>query len=135
MKSIAAVVVSFVLVAALFVLTDAALHALGIMPLGAVFDAKLLAVALFYRVVYTIIGGYVAAKMAPSKPLWHALALGIIGMCVTISGAMINAVLGPAWYAWGLVILALPSVWLGAYLYTPALATKQAPSAVRPPLF
>jgi lysozyme family protein len=45
----------------------------------------------------------------------HALILGAIGVLFSTLGAIAQAQmqLGPAWYAWALVILALPCAWLG----------------------
>jgi hypothetical protein len=49
----------------------------------------------------------------------HALILGGIGTVASAAGAIAtaNMNLGPAWYAWSLVVIALPVAWLGGKLY------------------
>ena len=49
----------------------------------------------------------------------HAIVLGAIGTVVSIIGAVAtaNMNLGPAWYAWTLALLTMPSAWLGGKLH------------------
>lgn len=117
MRSARAVFIGFVTVALASVVTDALLHATGIMPDGPLFDVPLVVLALGYRTLYTVLGAYVTARLAPSHPLRHALLLGAIGMIPATAGAILLRDLGPAWYAWGLVVEALPCAWLGGWLY------------------
>ncbi|MEO8660700.1 MAG: hypothetical protein ABI693_19675 [Bryobacteraceae bacterium] len=101
--------------------TDAALHAAGILP---AFDqpapGHLLLLALLYRNIYGIAGSYVAASLAPAKPMTHALILGIIGFVMSIWGAVATwnggAAYGPHWYPLALIATALPGAWLGGKL-------------------
>ncbi len=116
LKSIGAIFLGFLTVVILSIGTDAILHKFNIFPDGAVFSYSLLLLALFYRTVYTVLGGYVTATLAPERPMKHAIILGFVGLVAGTAGAIANADLGPAWYSWGLVVLALPSVWLGARL-------------------
>lgn len=46
----------------------------------------------------------------------HAIALGLIGVVAGAAGAAPIESAAPAWYAWGLVVLALPAAWLGGSL-------------------
>jgi hypothetical protein len=64
-------------------------------------------------------GCYLTAKLAPGNPMKHALILGGIGTVLSAAGAIAtaNMNLGPAWYAWSLVVIALPVAWLGGKLY------------------
>ena len=73
---------------------------------------------LAYRTVFNIAGCYLTARLAPARPVRHALVLGTIGLVLSIMGALANAQmqLGPAWYPWVLVVLALPCAWLGGKL-------------------
>lgn len=71
---------------------------------------------LSYRTVFSVIGCFVAARLAPRHPMRHALALGLIGVVASASGAATVESTAPAWYAWGLVVLALPAAWLGGAL-------------------
>jgi hypothetical protein len=49
----------------------------------------------------------------------HTLIVGMIGTAISIGGAIAtaNMNLGPAWYAWMLAVLMLPTAWLGGLLY------------------
>ena len=79
----------------------------------------LITAILVYRLAYSVIGCYIAARLAPMYPMRHALVLGALGLVGSIGGAIVavQQSLGPAWYAWGLVVFALPCAWLGGRLY------------------
>ncbi len=68
---------------AVFVLslgTDEILHLLQLYPTwGQRMSDPLFALATAYRIVFNVAGGYIAARLAPSAPLRHAMALGIVG--------------------------------------------------------
>jgi hypothetical protein len=121
MRSIWAVFAGFVAVVVLSLGTDQVLHVLNVYPPWGqpMYDPALNLLALGYRTVYTIIGGYIAARLAPRAPMRHALALGIIGSVVGLAGAIatIPMNLGPAWYPIALALLGIPCTWLGALLY------------------
>jgi hypothetical protein len=112
-KSIGAVLLGFITVFVLSILTDLVLHKAGLMPYGTGLGTGWLLIALAYRTAFTILGGYITAKLAPQNPMKHAIILGCIGMVAGTIGAIMMSDLGPAWYAWGLVVLAVPSTWLG----------------------
>ena len=80
-----------------------------------------------YRTVYGVAGSYVAARLAPSRPMGHALVLGATGLVVSIVGAVAtwNKVpsLGPHWYPLALVVLAMPPAWAGGKLRMMQLRT------------
>ncbi|MCP2325358.1 hypothetical protein HDA40_003865 [Hamadaea flava] len=94
------------------------LEQFGVLPRGphTIFVLHLTEVA--YRSFYAVIGGYVAARLAPSHPLRHATALGIISLIVNIAGALATwqLNLAPAWFTLALVVLALPLAWTGGNL-------------------
>jgi hypothetical protein len=77
-------------------------------------------VATAYRLVFAIAGCWIAARLAPSRPMLHALILGGIGMAIAILGAIINwndgPAYGPHWYPVLLVVTALPCAWIGGFL-------------------
>jgi hypothetical protein len=77
----------------------------------------LLLLATIYRTLYGVAGGYLAARLAPDRPMMHALALGILGLVVSAFGAVATWNKGPAqghqWYPLALVALALPPAWAG----------------------
>lgn len=117
LKSVVAVVAGFLVVVALSVATDQILHATGIMPRDYLV-ASMAALALAYRTVYTILGSLVTARLAPRKPMKHALILGGIGTIAGVAGAVATSGmnLGPAWYAWAVGLEGLPCAWIGARL-------------------
>ncbi len=116
LKSIGAIVAGFVTVVILSVLTDAICHALGIIPNGPVYVTLPLAIALAYRTVYTVIGGYVTAKLAPHHAMRHVTILACIGLAAGVTGAITMDDLGAPWYAWSVALESIPCVWFGGWL-------------------
>lgn len=104
------------------VATDSVLSVIGLFPkLGEERLADhLLALATAYRLVFSVMGSYVAAWLAPDHPMRHALVLGIVGTVVSVTGAAATWDAGPAfepkWYPLALVAIALPSAWGGGRL-------------------
>ncbi|MGB8474997.1 MAG: hypothetical protein WCE61_13005 [Candidatus Acidiferrum sp.] len=76
--------------------------------------------ATIYRTIYGVAGSYIAARFAPRSPMFHALVLGVLGFAVSILGAVTTwnrgPAFGPHWYPVALVVLALPTAWLGGKL-------------------
>ena len=67
--------------------TDLALHAAGIFPaLGQRMSDALFMLATAYRTVYAVAGSYVTARLAPDRPMGHALVGGLIGLALSIAG-------------------------------------------------
>ena len=120
MRSVAAVFLGFITVFVLSLGTDQVLHMLKVYPPWGqpMYDTGLYLLALAYRSVYTIIGGYITARFAPHSPMRHVWALAIIGFIVAMAGAIatIPLHLGPVWYPITLAIIGLPCVWLGGVL-------------------
>jgi hypothetical protein len=120
LKSIGAVIAGFLVVVVTSIGTDAILEGTGLFPRPdqpELMTASMLLVALAYRTVYTMLGGYVTAWLAPGKPAAHAIALGALGMVVGTVGAVLMWKLGNNWYAIALVVEAIPCTWLGGMLY------------------
>ncbi len=119
-KSIGAVVAGFIFIVVTHTGTDAILEGAGVLPKGNLFvGAGLILIVIGYRAVFSLIGCYLTAKLAPQNPMKHALALGVIGVVLSAVGAIVAADLGPSWYAWTLVVISLPIAWLGGKLYEP----------------
>jgi ABC-type branched-subunit amino acid transport system permease subunit len=120
-RSAAAVFLGFITVVVLSLGTDQVLHVLQVYPPWGqpMHDPGLNLLALSYRIVYTVLGGYITARLAPHAPLGHALVLGAVGFAAGLAGAIatIPMHLGPAWYPIALVVTALPCAWLGGTLY------------------
>src|SRR5438552_9050345 len=67
--------------------TDAVMHATGIFPpMGQRMSDSLFGLATSYRVLYSVLASYVAARLAPDRPMWHALVLGAINAFVSLVG-------------------------------------------------
>jgi hypothetical protein len=121
LRSIAAVFAGALAAIVLSLGTDAALSALGGFPtLGEPMSDRMLLLATVYRTVYGIAGAYLAARLAPDRPMRHALILGTLGLVVSTAGAVATwnkePALGHEWYPLALVVLALPPAWLGGRL-------------------
>ena len=102
--------------------TDQLLHSFGVYPpWGQTMSDSLFMVATGYRIVYTIIGSYIAARLAPYQPMWHAMVLGVVGLVVSIAGAAATwnhePPLGPHWYAVAIALISIPCAWIGGKLW------------------
>jgi hypothetical protein len=118
-RSIGALLAGFVVVVVLSLGTDLALHAAGIFPpLGQIMSNPLFLLATVYRTVYAIVGSYITARLAPDRPMGHALLGGGIGLVLAVMGAVVtwNKDLGPHWYPLALIVTALPCAWVGGKL-------------------
>lgn len=121
LRSVVAVLAGLFFVIAITTATDAVMHATGIFPpFGQAMADSLFVLALAYRIIYTIIGGYITARLAPYKPVKHALILGAIGFVLGLAGLVATwnrgPEFGPKWYPLLIVLTAIPSVWLGSKL-------------------
>lgn len=116
-----AVLAGFLSVAVLSLATDEALHLLKVYPpWGPLRAPGLNALALSYRLVDGVVGGYITAKFAPYAPIHHSVILGMAGTIASAAGAIVTVPLnlGPTWYPIALLLTALPCAALGGILYT-----------------
>lgn len=123
LRGTVAVLSGFLAVVFLSLGTDQLLHVLGVYPPWGqpMHEPGLNLLALAYRSVYTVVGGYIAARLAPYAPMRHALVLGVVGLAVGLAGAIVTITkydLGPDWYPIALVLIALPCTLLGGILRT-----------------
>ena len=121
LRRIGAVLAGLLAVFVLSTATDALLHATGIFPpAGEPMSDMLFLLATVYRTVYGIVGGYIAARFAPDRPIAHALVLGGVGVVISLAGTVATwnagAAFGPRWYPIALIVLAMPSAWVGGKL-------------------
>jgi len=120
-RSVWAILAAFLVVFVLSLGTDQILHMLNVYPPWGqpMWDHRLNALALSYRLVFGTLGGYVTARLAPHSPMRHALIGGTIGFVLSTLGALgaMSMNLGPAWYPITLALSAVPTSWLGARLY------------------
>ena len=120
-RSIGAVVGGIVVGVVLTLFTDLVLHAMGVFPAwGKPVSDGPLVLATAYRIVFGVLGSYVAARLAPDRPVRHALIAGIIGFLVSIAGAVATwdkgSAFGPHWYPLALIVTALPCAWVGGWM-------------------
>lgn len=120
-RSVAAIVIGFVVVVVLSLGTDEIFHLLGVYPAwkARMPEPGLNLLALSYRLVYDTFGSYLTARLAPYAPMRHAMIGGVIGLAIATAGAIatIPMDLGPAWYPIALAASALPTAWLGGVSY------------------
>jgi hypothetical protein len=109
--------------------TDQILHVLKIYPpWGQTMSDGLFMVATAYRIVYAILGSYIAARLAPDRPMWHAMVLGVVGLIVSIAGAAATwntqPPVGPHWYALLIAAISIPCAWAGGRIRERQLGYK-----------
>ena len=120
-RSVAALLAGFLAVVILSLAADALMHSTGVFPpLGQPMPDSRFLLALSYRTAIAIFGGYLVARLAPDRPMRHALLSGGIGLVISAIGvaATWNAgpEFGPHWYPIALAATALPTAWAGAYV-------------------
>jgi hypothetical protein len=93
------------------------------------YDGALL-LATIYRAIYGVAASYLTARLAPNRPMFHTLVLGILGLAASIAGAAATwnkgPAFGPHWYPVSLVVLALPAAWAGAKIRLAQVTTRSA---------
>jgi hypothetical protein len=119
-KSIRAVVVGVVTIIVVTTAVDIVLHAAGVYPrMDQPIGDQLALLASSYRLVISIAGAYLTARLAPDCPMKHAMILGYVGVVLGMAGLLAtwNLGLSPRWYPISLVVLAIPQCWFGGWLY------------------
>jgi hypothetical protein len=116
-RSVWAVLAGFLAVVILSLATDIVLRQLNIFPpLGQRMADRLFLWATIYRIVYGALGSYLTARLAPNRPMWHAMIGALVGMILGSLGAALtwNKDMGPHWYPLALIVTAIPCAWIGA---------------------
>jgi hypothetical protein len=119
-KSIWAVIAGVLAIIAATTLVDIVLHAAGVYPpMGQPLSDGLAILATSYRILIGVGGGWLTARLAPRRPMKHAMLLGCVGVVLGLVGVIAtwNRGLGPAWYPISLAILAIPQCWAGGRIY------------------
>jgi len=114
-KSVGVVVLGFLVIVILSTITDTVLEANGVLPKGTLPKSGsefMLIAILGYRAIYSLIGCYLTARLAPSRPLKHSLALGIMGVVLSTLGAIAMHDKAPIWFNVVLVLMTMPLAWL-----------------------
>ena len=118
LRRIGAVLAGLVAVGILDLGIDTILHATGVYPPWFhPMITSLWLLAIGYRTIDGVIGGYIAAWLAPDRPVMHALLLGLIGIVLSTVGVIgtwnKGPEFGPKWYPLTLVGIALPCALIG----------------------
>ena len=121
LRSVGAVLGALAANAVLSLAIDQVLHVLGVYPpWGQPMDDSRFLLATAYRLVIGVASGYLAARLAPDRPMRHAIALGVVGVVLSLAGALATwnrPELGPKWYPLSLIVLAIPCAWLGGVIH------------------
>jgi len=118
-QSIWAVLAGLLFLIGVTTAVDVVLHVAGFYPPpGQPLDQRQAVVGTLYRIVIGIAGAWLTARLAPSRPMLHALVLGGIGTALGVVGVIVtwSKGLGPEWYPIAHAVLAIPEVWIGAKL-------------------
>ena len=119
-KSIWAVFAGVLFIIVVTTLVDIVLHATGVFPpMDQPIGDALALLATSYRIVISVGGAWLTARLAPDKPMKHAMILGYAGLALGLVGlvATWNMGLGPRWYPIALAVLAIPQCWAGGKIY------------------
>lgn len=121
LRSIWAVLAGLLFIFIVTTVVDVVLHATGVFPpWGKPMSDGLFGVATAYRIVISIAGCYIAARVAPDRRMGHALVLGAIGVVISAIGAAVTwnrgPEFGPHWYPLLLVVVSIPCAWVGGKL-------------------
>ena len=120
LKSIGAVLAGLIFIVVASYVVDTILEITGIFtPPSAGFHTTWMVVtATLYRTIISIGGCFIAALLAPSRPMLHALVLGFIGLAAGTAAAVvvIPMDLSPAWYPIVLAAEAVPCASVGGML-------------------
>ena len=130
LRGIVAVLAGVLTVILLSIGTDMALRASGVYPTwGERMADSLFLLATAYRVVYAVAGSYIAARLAPDRPMRHALAIGVVGLILSLVGAVATRnegpEFGPKWYSLAIIAIAMPCAWAGGRLRGMPLRTDE----------
>jgi hypothetical protein len=117
-RSIVAILTGIITGVALSIGSDLGIHVFSYLPpLGERASDGSLAVATVYRTVWGILGSYLTARLAPYRPMLHAMVLGTLGLVASAAGAIATWNKGPAFgphgYPVALIVLAIPTAWTG----------------------
>ena len=124
-RSIGAVIAGLLVIVGLSSAADAVMHAAGIYPpLPQRMAGDLFLIATAYRIAFGVLGCYVTARLAPGRPMRHAMVLGGIGTVMATAGALAFWDFGPAWYSIVIIAISIPCAWAGARLHEARSAAR-----------
>ncbi len=103
----------------LTVVTDAALASICFLPVDVEpegYTFWVLFVALVYRTVFTVLGGFVIVKLAPHNPMKHVFVIAVVSLLLGIGAIFAEWDMFVHWFLIAQAVLAFPSVWYGGKL-------------------
>jgi hypothetical protein len=126
-RSILAIVAGFLFIGALAFGTGAALNAAGILPPAGepLTDIGPVLLEAAYVAVFAIAGCWLAAWLAPDRPMRHALILGVLGLAFNVMGAVATWGQRPSWSILLNLALVMPYAWIGGRLREMQLERRQ----------
>lgn len=116
LRSASAVLIGFLFIGAFSFGADALLRMLAPTAFdasGRVDNPTILLVTLTYVGIFAVAGCYLTARLAPNRPMLHALALGLLGLLFNIAGTIALWDAAPAWYHVTALALVMPFAWAG----------------------
>ena len=75
-------------------------------------DVRYLTLGLILGTASTVLGGYLAARLARSVPYWNALAFGVLGLLISAIGSGDL----PTWFKLIGLLLTLPAALIGGHI-------------------
>lgn len=119
-RSALAVLGGLVAIFAASMAMDELMWTLGVFPRppAITYETAPYLIATSYRAAIGVLGCWIAGRLAPSRRMGHALALGGIGVLISLAGtvASLTTEMGPIWYPIALVLVTMPCAWLGGRL-------------------
>ncbi len=119
MRSIGAVAVGFLFIAVLSFGSDILLRVTfpdDIDVQGEIVSIRVLALSLTSAALYATVGCYLTARLAPSRPMWHALVLGVLILIFTVLNTGVLWMLAAMWYKLASLAIVMPCAWIGGWL-------------------
>ena len=83
---------------------------------GGTHDTTALLISFVAVAVFAIAGSYLTARLAPNRPMRHALILAACGLVFNVTAAAMTWGYWPAWYTLVSLALVIPYGWLGGRL-------------------
>lgn len=124
-RSVIAIVVGFLVIGVLAFGTDVIVRGAApevFAPDGRVDSVPWLLFMQLYVFVYAVFGCWLAARLAPNRPMRHALILGLLGLAFNIAGSAAQWDKMPAWYHLMALALVMPAAWVGGRIRERQLA-------------
>ena len=135
-RSVIAIVVGFLVIGVLAIGTDAIVKSAvpGVFgPDDRVDSVPWLLIIQLYVFAYAVFGCWLAARMAPNRPMRHALILGALGLAFNIAGTIALWDKMPAWYHIVALALVMPAAWVGGRIRERQLTGVGGSSAIGNP--